>query len=110
MTGQSAGIEVYKPQRILSGSTKQDLLDWSDRCIRLNRFKLLIDLSQVSFLDSMGLGALVRIRGNVLTFGGQFALCSINGQTAMLLQITHMDQIFQIYKDESEAFSAMCGK
>lgn len=61
---------------------------------------VLVDFSQVSFMDSSGLGALVLARKEVQKAGSQLYLCSLNHQIQMLFELTSMDQLFNIFSDQ----------
>lgn len=63
---------------------------------------LLLDLKNVKFIDSSGLGALVSAMQIVRKTDGQLFICSINDQVKMLFQLTKMDRIFQTFADQEE--------
>ncbi|MBN3873288.1 MULTISPECIES: STAS domain-containing protein [unclassified Nostoc] len=63
---------------------------------------LLLDLKEVSFIDSSGLGALVAAMQMVRTANGKFFVCSISAQVRMLFELTKMDRIFQTFADQDE--------
>jgi anti-sigma B factor antagonist len=58
---------------------------------------LVIDLSGVTFIDSSGIGALVRIRNIALEFDKQLALRSPSERVSKILKITALDQVFEIW-------------
>jgi anti-anti-sigma factor len=64
---------------------------------------ILIDCEKATFMDSSGLGALVMILKTVREAGGRLALCSIIDQIEMILQLTSMDSLFEIFPNR-EAF------
>jgi anti-sigma B factor antagonist len=57
---------------------------------------VVIDLSEMTFIDSSGLNALVRARMRVEALGGSLRLRGPSPQTRKLLEITTVDQIFPI--------------
>jgi anti-sigma B factor antagonist len=57
---------------------------------------LLIDLSQVTFIDSSGLAALVRARLTAEKTGGSLVLTGADQAITELLQLTRLDQFFDI--------------
>ncbi|MFN6561906.1 MAG: STAS domain-containing protein [Nostoc sp. ChiSLP01] len=63
---------------------------------------LLLDLKNVKFIDSSGLGALVSAMQMVRKTDGQLFVCSINDQVKMLFELTKMDRIFQVFADREE--------
>ena len=60
--------------------------------------QLVLDLCEVKFLDSSGLGAIVSIRKMVGNDGGM-VLCGLTGQVRSVFRLTRMDTIFDIFED-----------
>lgn len=60
---------------------------------------LLLDLSNVKFIDSAGLGALVKVLKTTEGNGKRLILCGLKSQVAMLLQLTRMNNLFEIVDD-----------
>jgi len=63
---------------------------------------LLIDLKDVKFVDSSGLGALVSAMQIVRNAESKLFVCSINDQVRMLFELTKLDRIFQTYVDQDD--------
>jgi anti-sigma B factor antagonist len=65
--------------------------------------RILMDLAQVNFLDSAGLGELVRTHVAVRGRGGQLTLVNPSPNVRRLLRLTKVDQVFDIAPDEISA-------
>ena len=76
------------------------------RLLEEGHVNLLIDLSAVGFLDSSGLGALVRALTNAQKEGGQTKLLNAGPQIRKLLQMTKLDSVFEIHEDMEAALSS----
>ena len=76
------------------------------RLLEEGHVNLLIDLSAVGFLDSSGLGALVRALTNSQKEGGQTKLLNAGPQIRKLLQMTKLDSVFEIHEDMEAAVSS----
>jgi anti-sigma B factor antagonist len=76
------------------------------RLLEEGRVNLLVDLSGVGFLDSSGLGALVRALTNAQKEGGQTKLLHAGPQIRKLLQMTKLDSVFEIHEDLEAAVSS----
>jgi anti-sigma B factor antagonist len=63
---------------------------------------ILVDLKDISFMDSSGLGALVAALKTIRTAGGDLAICSLSEQVKMLFDLTSMGSIFKIYANPVE--------
>lgn len=59
---------------------------------------VVLDLINVSFMDSSGLGAVISCYKSTQTSGG-VALCNIHDDVKEVFTLTHMDRIFNIDDD-----------
>ena len=69
-----------------------------------NRF--LLNLAGVDYVDSDGMGELVRCFTTVRQRGGEMKLVQVNKRVADLLQITRLNTLFEIYGEEQVALRA----
>jgi anti-sigma B factor antagonist len=76
------------------------------RLLEEGHTRLLVDLSGVGFLDSSGLGALVRALTQSQKEGGQTKLLHAGPQIRKLLQMTKLDSVFEIHEDMEAAVSS----
>ncbi|MFZ9738738.1 MAG: STAS domain-containing protein [Prochlorotrichaceae cyanobacterium] len=60
---------------------------------------LLLDLSNVKFIDSAGLSTLVKVLKATEASGKRLMVCGVKSQVAMLLKLTRMDSLFEIFDD-----------
>ncbi|BBC25712.1 STAS domain-containing protein [Pseudanabaena sp. ABRG5-3] len=58
---------------------------------------LLVDLQEITFMDSSGLGALVSALKSIRNSNGEMVICGANDQVQMLFELTSMTKIFKIY-------------
>ncbi|MCC5633116.1 STAS domain-containing protein [Nostoc sphaeroides] len=63
---------------------------------------LLLDMKEVNFIDSSGLGALVSAMQMVRNANSKLFVCSISDQVRMLFELTKMDRVFQTFADQDE--------
>lgn len=68
--------------------------------------KLIVDLSQVSHVDSAGLSALLLAERQQSAHGGDVRLVGVNENVKSLLRITQLDRIFPMYATVTEAIQA----
>ena len=76
------------------------LLDAGDR-------KFLLNLSDVDYIDSSGLGELVTSFTTVRNQGGQLKLLNLTRRVQDLLQITKLLTVFEVFDSESEALKSL---
>ena len=67
------------------------------------RDRLIVDLTNVDFLDSTGLGALIGAQRRAKEFNGEVRLVVKEGQIVRLLRITGLLKIFAVYGALAEA-------
>lgn len=65
--------------------------------------QLVVDLSQVSYIDSSGLAVLIEAMQNVSSYGGEFALCGLQEGVRPIFEIARLDQVFRIFPDTASA-------
>ncbi len=72
--------------------------------------KVLADFSQVSYIDSTGIGFLIGIYTSILKNAkGRFVLANLNRRVRDVLELTRLANVIPIYSDESAAFEALGG-
>ncbi len=65
--------------------------------------KLVLDLDGVKWMNSLGIGALMRSHATVTNAGGQFCLARIAGKVNSVLVLTQLIKIFKTYETVNEA-------
>jgi anti-sigma B factor antagonist len=65
--------------------------------------KILLNLADVSYIDSSGIGELVSGFTTVTNQGGQLKLLNLNKRVKDLLQITKLYTVFEVFEDEATA-------
>ena len=65
--------------------------------------KILLNLGEVSYIDSSGIGELVSGFTTVTNQGGQLKLLNLTKRVKDLLQITKLYTVFDVHEDEAHA-------
>jgi anti-sigma B factor antagonist len=68
---------------------------------------LVIDLSNVTFIDSTGLNALVRAFERQRLLGSKLALVSDDSRVTMMLEVTRLNRVLRTYATREEAVAAV---
>jgi anti-sigma B factor antagonist len=71
-----------------------------------NGKKIILNLANVNYIDSSGIGELVSTYTTVTNNGGQLKLLSLTKKINELLQITKLLTVFQVFDNESAAVSS----
>jgi len=67
---------------------------------------ILVNLQEVSYLDSSGLGELVSAYTTVANAGGQIKLINVQSIVKHLLQVTKLYTVFITFEDETSALQS----
>ena len=67
---------------------------------------ILVNLSEVNFIDSSGLTSLVAGMRDADKINGSFRICNVHPEAKLVFEVTMMDSVFEIYDTEEEALSA----
>lgn len=81
---------------------KQELFD------TLDRFQIvLIDMEQLTFVDSSGLGALLSALRTMNHKHGQLKLFALNPPVRSLFELVRMNRVFSIYETREQAIQSL---
>jgi anti-sigma B factor antagonist len=89
--------------RITLGEGSSALRDTLRDMIGKNQKKILLNLGEVNYIDSSGIGELVSGFTTVTNSGGQLKLLNLNKRVKDLLQITKLYTVFDVHEDEAGA-------
>jgi anti-sigma B factor antagonist len=68
--------------------------------------KIVFNLGEVAYVDSSGIGELVRAHATIRNKGGVLTLTNLNQRVHDLLQMTRLSNVFDIEKDEASALKS----
>ena len=66
---------------------------------------ILVNLSEVNFIDSSGLTSLVAGMRDADKTEGSFRICNVHPEAKLVFEVTMMDSVFEIYETEEEALA-----
>ena len=89
--------------RITLGEGSSALRDLLREMVGKGEKKILLNLGDVSYIDSSGIGELVSGFTTVTNSGGQLKLLNLNKRVKDLLQITKLYTVFDVHEDEAHA-------
>jgi len=89
--------------RITLGEGSSALRDALRDVVSKGQKKILLNLGEVSYIDSSGIGELVSGFTTVTNSGGQLRLLGLNKRVKDLLQITKLYTVFDVHEDEASA-------
>jgi anti-sigma B factor antagonist len=86
------------------GSTK--LRDTIKQIAGEGRKQVLLNLGEVQYIDSSGIGELVSAFTNIRSQGGDLKLLNLTRKVHDLIQVTKLHKVFDIRDDEAAAIQA----
>ena len=89
--------------RITLGEGSSTLRDTVRDMVTKGQKKILLNLGDVSYIDSSGIGELVSGFTTVTNQGGQLRLLNLTKRVKDLLQITKLYTVFAVHDDEATA-------
>jgi anti-anti-sigma factor len=92
--------------QILLGDGDVEIKMAVDDFLKRGNKKILLNLAKVPYLDSAGLGEIIRCFTALRKSGGDFKLLSPNGRIIDLLTITKLLNVFDCYENESAAIAS----
>ena len=106
-TRQLDGITVLDlGGRITLGEGSVQLRDAVRDLLAKGHKKIVLNLGDISYMDSSGMGELVTAYTSVKNQGGELKLINLTKKIEDLMQITKLVTVFDIYDDEASAIAS----
>jgi len=102
--GEVAVIDV--DGKILLGEGDVEIKRTVDDLLKKGKKNILLNLAKVPYLDSAGLGEIIRCYTTLRKSGGSFRLLSPNQRIIDLLTITKLLNVFDWYDNEEAALKS----
>jgi anti-sigma B factor antagonist len=89
--------------RVMLGEGDELLKDKVNSLMNQGRKKIVLNLAEVPYIDSAGLGEIVRTFTTVSRQGGSLKLLNLTKRITDLLSITKLLTVFETFDNEAEA-------
>jgi len=107
-TREVNGVTVLDLEgRIVLGEETTALREKVKSLVNEGNKKIIINLNNVTFIDSSGLGALVAAHSSAKSSGASLRLSNLGSKFNELLQITKLYTVFDVSDTEEDAVRAM---
>ena len=101
--GQVSVVEVTgKLTSFESGALSNSIA----QLLKEGRKEILLNLKGLTYLDSSGIGDLVRTYMSVIKRGGEMKVVGLTDKVEEILKITQLYQVFQEFQDETSALQS----
>ena len=97
----------FSPDLILSGQKAEAVGEQLQALVNApGQNRLLLDFANVRSVSSLVLGKLVELTKNADLAGGRVALCNLRPDIREILEITRLNRILRLYREEQEALQS----
>jgi anti-sigma B factor antagonist len=83
-----------------------EIKDIINKLIEEKKFNVIINLDQVSYIDSSGIGALISSLSNLKKYQGGLKIINVFASVRKVFELTKLTSFFEIYDLEDEAVNA----
>ncbi len=102
--GQVAVIDLGG--KITLGEGSGTLRDTVAEVVAKGNKNILLNMADVTYIDSAGLGELVGSYASITNKGGQLKLVNLQNKVKDLMQITKLHTVFHVFDAEDEAIAS----
>lgn len=108
-------VDIHEKDDVLLMEIQEERLDahnsgeLKNRMLSLfeeGKVNIVINLGEVRFIDSSGLGALVSGYKNASARNGNLKLCSLQPQVKSMFELTRLHRVFEIFPTTDEAMGS----
>jgi len=102
---QAAQVTVIAPKGELDMAVADQIRKTLTALIDKKQIRLLVDLADVAYIDSSGLGALVATLKHARSVGGDLRLCTLHPDVHAIFEMTRLVKVMDIYPSRAEALA-----
>ena len=106
-TEKSGVIIVALSGKIMGGPEAGQINEQINNSIDQGKKKIIIDLAEVEWMNSSGLGILIGAITTLKNNDGKLSLVNVSDRVENLLRITKLQSVFTIHPDVETALSSM---
>src|SRR5579864_3039990 len=99
-------LVVHGTGRIVFGEESSLLRDELKKAVADGNKKIVLNLGEISYIDSGGLGTLVALHTTAHNAGGAIKLANLTRRVGDLLQVTKLLTVFEVHDSEYAALEA----
>lgn len=93
-------LVIFEPTGYITAANVNEFKDALTTAVTTQEYSVfLVDMSQVEFLDSAGLMAIVSTFRLTQSMGRRFSLCSLAPSVRIIFELTQLDRVVEIYEN-----------
>ena len=99
------GVVIKLEGEMMLGYSANDFHEAIENAMEKNKKKIVIDLSEVKFISSWGIGMLMYGYTTTTNYGGKFRLAAVSEKILEVFRKIKIDNFFEQYTSVEEALS-----
>ncbi len=103
-------VTMFKPEGRMDLQGGNALSEQIDRVVPKAQQLWVIDLRLVDFMDSTGLVSLVKGLKRARQYNCRLVLCNVTAPVRLVLELTHLDSVFEVFNSYEDALSILENK
>ena len=92
--------------RIVLGEESNSLREKLKGMVAAGKRKIVLNMAEITYIDSAGLGALVAAHVSAKTQGASVRLCNLGKKFHDVMQVTRLLTVFDVYETQAAAVSS----
>ena len=101
---RESDIVIVRGEGRLNMVSAAELRDTISDAVASGRRRVVVDLSQIGFMDSSGLGALIGSLKVARAAGGDLRIAQPSDQVQMVLELSNVDRILKSHAEPETAY------
>ena len=102
----NAGVVIKLEGEMMLGYSANDFHEAIENAIEKNKKKIVVDLSEVKFISSWGIGILMYGYTTTTNYGGKFRLAAVSEKIIEIFKKIKVDNFFEKYTTVEEALKS----
>lgn len=86
-----------------------EIKDIINKLIEQKKYNVIINLKEVTYIDSSGIGALISSLSNLKKYQGALKIINVFASVKKVFELTKLTSFFEIYDSEDEALNSYGG-
>jgi len=95
-------IVIYSIKGDIDINSSPQVRESFEKLVNEKAMKIVINLAEVSYIDSSGLATLVEMLKKTRGYGGKIRLSNLAAKVRSLFEITKLEKLFDIYDTEEQ--------
>jgi anti-sigma B factor antagonist len=106
ITDTQDAVILHLNGRFVLGTPTNDFREIIEKQFEASRRNIILDMQDVAYIDSSGLGEIVFAGTSAAREGGAMKLLHMNRKTVNLMQLVKLHTVFDSYTDERSALAS----